>query len=113
MRIWDFDPALLCDRHLLGEHRELHAIWTILTSDKRGYRDHPETVRWRGRLAALYARHEAEVAEMRRRGFRHASPLDWRLATGATRQTQLVDPLHAQRERLAARGCDCRVEWCG
>jgi hypothetical protein len=82
VRIWDVDPALLCDRHLLGEHRELHAIWSILTTGKRGYRDHPETVRWRGRLAALYARHEAQVTEMGGRGFRHGSPLDRRLATG-------------------------------
>ncbi|HEX6642404.1 MAG TPA: pyrimidine dimer DNA glycosylase/endonuclease V, partial [Thermoanaerobaculia bacterium] len=38
MRIWDVDPAELCRAHLLGEHRELHAIWTILTQDRRGYR---------------------------------------------------------------------------
>jgi hypothetical protein len=107
VRIWDLDPTCLCDRHLLGEHRELHAVWSILTTGKRGYRRHPETLRWQGRLAALYARHEEEVAEMRRRGFRHASPLDSRLATGAARQTELVDSLEAQRERLAKRGCGC------
>jgi hypothetical protein len=28
-------PASLCDRHLLGEHHELHAIWSILTTAKR------------------------------------------------------------------------------
>ena len=107
VRIWDLDPALLCDRHLLGEHRELHAIWSILTAGKRGYRDHPETVRWRGRLAALYARHEGQVAEMRRRGFRHASPLDPRLATGASHQPEFVDSVEAQRERLAKHACSC------
>ena len=107
MRIWDLDPACLCDRHLLGEHRELHAIWSILTTGKRGYRAHPETLRWRGRLAALYARHDAEVAEMRRRGFNHASPLDPRHATGAARQTELVDSVEAQRERLAKHACSC------
>jgi hypothetical protein len=26
VRIWDLDAAELCDQHLLGEHRELHAI---------------------------------------------------------------------------------------
>jgi Pyrimidine dimer DNA glycosylase len=109
VRIWDLDPGALCDRHLLGEHRELHAIWVILTTGGRGYARHPETLRWRGRLAALYARREAQVAEMSRRGFRHASPLDPRLATGAARQTELVDPVEWQRERLAARGCRCRV----
>ena len=107
MRIWDLDPAVLCDRHLLGEHRELHAVWSVLTNGKRGYSRHPETLRWRGRLAALYARHEEEVAEMSRRGFRHASPLDPRLATGTEQQTELVDSVEAQRERLEQRDCGC------
>jgi hypothetical protein len=107
MRIWDLEPSLLCDQHLLGEHRELHAIWSVLTTGKRGYANHPETVRWRGRLAALHARHEAQVAEMARRGFRHASSLDAALATGAAEQTEFVDSLEAQRARLAERGCAC------
>jgi hypothetical protein len=109
MRVWDVDVERLCDQHLLGEHRELHAIWTILTTGKRGYANHPETVRWRGRLAALYARHDAEVAEMGRRGFRHASPLDPELATGAAEQTVFVDPVEDQLARLSARGCGCRT----
>ena len=109
MRIWDVEPALLCRAHLLGEHRELHAVWAILTQDKRGYRGHPEVRRWEGRLAALYARHEAEVAEMLGRGYRHASPLDSSLATGVRVQDVFVDPPQRQRELLRARGCDCRV----
>ena len=111
MRIWDLDPSVLCDRHLLGEHRELHAIWSVLTTGKRGYAHHPETLRWRGRLAALYARHDAEVAEMSRRGFRHASPLAAELATGEAVQTELLDSLEAQRERLAR--CPCGSERAG
>jgi pyrimidine dimer DNA glycosylase len=107
VRIWDLDPRELCDQHLLGEHRELHAAWTILTEGKRGYANHPEVKRWRGRLAALYARHEVEVEEMHRRGFRHRSPLDPRLATGERVQPVLVDPIDAQRRRLAERGCGC------
>jgi putative hemolysin len=109
VRIWDIDPVRLCDQHLLGEHRELHAIWSIVTTGKRGYARHPETLRWRGRLAALYARHDEQVKEMRRRGFRHLSPLDARLATGEARQNELVDPIETQRARLAARDCGCRV----
>jgi len=107
MRIWDLEPRELCDRHLLGEHRELHAVWTVITEGKRGYANHPEVVRWRGRLAALYARHEAEVEEMAHRGFRHHSPLDRRRARGARRQSVLVDPVDVQRARLAERGCEC------
>jgi hypothetical protein len=107
VRIWDLEPALLCDRHLLGEHRELHAIWAILNTGKRGYAHHPGTLRWRDRLAALYARHAAQVAEMSRRGFRHASPLDPRPATGAAQQTALIDSVESQRERLASHACGC------
>jgi Pyrimidine dimer DNA glycosylase len=107
VRIWDVDVRLLCDRHLLGEHRELHAIWTVQTEGKRGYGRHPETLRWRGRLAALYARHEAQVGEMARRGFRHASPLDRVHATGETTQTEFVDSLDVQIDRLAQLGCNC------
>jgi hypothetical protein len=107
VRIWDLDARLLCDRHLLGEHRELHGIWSILTSGRTGYAKHPETLRWRGRLAALHARHDQQVAEMGRRGFRHASPLDRNLATGAERQTELVDSVEAQRARLAVKACGC------
>jgi hypothetical protein len=107
VRIWDLEPRQLCDRHLLGEHRELHALWSILTNGKRGYANHPETNRWRGRLAALYARHEAEVEEMGRRGFAHRSPLESELATGKSRRPDPIDPLVVQRRRLADRDCGC------
>jgi hypothetical protein len=43
MRIWDISPKRLCRNHLLGEHRELHAVWSVLTKGKKGYARHPET----------------------------------------------------------------------
>jgi len=107
VRIWDVDPALLCRAHLLGEHRELHAAWNVITLERAGYSRHPEVVRWRGRLAALYRRHQSLVAEMAGRGYCHASPLDPALATGATRQDIFVDPPERQLELLAAKGCEC------
>ncbi len=109
MRIWDLPPSSLCRQHLLGEHRELHALWRILTEDRSGYARHPETRRWRGKQAALYRRHEALAAEMARRGYRHASPLDPRLATGLAIQTDFVDPTERQRAILRTKGCDCRL----
>ena len=107
MRIWDLPPSELCRQHLLGEHRELHGLWNILTADKRGYRLHPETRRWEGKLAALYARHEALATEMGRRGYTHRSPLDARLASGSAVQDAFVDPVPRQREILRAKGCEC------
>lgn len=110
MRIWDVEPRELCARHLLGEHRELHGLWNILTQGKAGYRMHPETLRWVGKLAALHARHESLVAEMARRGYRHASPLDRRLATGEATQTVYVDSPDAQMRILKGKACACFVE---
>ena len=107
MRVWDVSPTVLCRQHLLGEHRELHALWTILSDTRRGYQHHPETIRWRGKLAALYARHELLVAEMVRRGYRHASPLDPSRATGSAVQNVYVDPPERQLELLQAKPCDC------
>lgn len=109
MRIWDVPPSLLCRQHLLGEHRELHGLWRILTEDRQGYAQHPETRRWRGKLAALYQRHERLAEEMARRGYRHASPLNRQQATGSAVQTHFVDPLEAQFAILRNKGCACAV----
>ena len=107
MRIWDLPCRGLCREHLLGEHRELHAIWTVLTKGKKGYSRHPETLRWRGKLKALFRRHEEQVVEMRRRGYQHHSPLDARLAVGSSRQSAFVDPPRRQRRLLRQKGCAC------
>ena len=109
MRIWDLPPERLCRAHLLGEHRELHAVWSVLTTDRAGYRNHPETRRWDGRLAALYERHAALVREMAARGYRHASPLDPRLATGRRVQDRYVDSPEEQISILRAKACKCDV----
>ena len=76
MRIWDVPCDLLTDKHLLGEHVELHTIWNVHVRGLiGGYSRHPETLRWVGHLEALRLRHDEQVAAMGNRGFRHASPL--------------------------------------
>jgi hypothetical protein len=107
MRIWDIDPQHLCRQHLLGEHRELHGLWNILVEGKVGYSRHPETLRWVGRLRALYARHEALVAEMERRGYVHRSPLAANAATGRAVQDSFIDSPERQRELLRLKNCSC------
>ena len=108
MRIWDLPPAKLCRAHLLGEHRELHAIWTILTQNKKGYSLHPETLRWKGKLKALYFRHEDLVYEMKKRGFTHQSPLNYKLAKGKSKQDVLVNSISEQRKNLQQKPCKCK-----
>lgn len=109
MRIWDIPPEKMCRQHLLGEHRELHALWSIITNNKKAYAHHPETMRWRGKLKALYLRHEALVEEMTRRGYKHHTPLDPALATGKAVQDEFVDSYDKQVQILKERGCECRV----
>lgn len=109
MRIWDLPPNRLCRAHLLGEHRELHAIWSVITKGKKGYAHHPETSRWKGKLKALYGRHEALVLEMAGRGYRHRSPLPARQAKGLGRQLAYVDRPKEQVRILRNKGCDCHV----
>ncbi len=108
MRIWDLPPEILCRQHLLGEHRELHGLWNILTLGKRGYSLHPETLRWVGKQAALYARHQALVDEIQKRGYNHNSPLNKKLATGKRKQSEFLISPRGQRKLLREKGCDCR-----
>ncbi len=109
MRVWDIHPKHLCRQHLLAEHRELHGLWNILTvhGGRGGYSRHPETLRWKGKLRALFLRHEALAAEFARRGYRHRTPLDRRLATGRSGQRVLLETLAAQRRILKAKPCAC------
>lgn len=109
MRIWDILPKKLCRNHLLGEHRELHAIWTILTNNKKGYSRHPETLRWKGKLAALYLRHKMLIGEMKSRGYSHYSNLNHKLASGIKKQTVFIDSSKRQKEILRNKNCGCRV----
>lgn len=109
MRIWDISPGILCRNHLLGEHRELHAIWSVLTKNKKGYSCHPEVLRWRGRLKALYIRHENLVAEMEKRGYCHHSPLLEKLAIGHAKQDLKVDTYEDQVRNLKGKKCGCKV----
>jgi hypothetical protein len=109
MRIWDIEPKRLCRNHLLGEHRELHAIWVILTKDRKGYSRHPETIRWKGKLKALCLRHDVLVKEMKKRGYRHKSNLNSRLSKGGRRQNKYIDSPEVQLNILRNKKCGCKV----
>lgn len=108
MRVWEVEPHLLCRSHLLGEHREIHAIWTFLTTDKgSAYRRHPETLRWIGKLPALKARHDAVAVEMKRRGWNHHSALE--TTSGSAVQDDFLLSVAEQKQLLRAKGCTCQV----
>lgn len=75
MRIWDVSAGYLNRQSLLGEHRELHGLYNIVTLGKRGYSRHPETLRWVGCVGALARRHALLAAEMRLRGYVDRTPI--------------------------------------
>ena len=87
----------------------MHAIWSVLVNGKKGYVHHPETLRWKGKLKALYGRHDALVVEMSNRGYRHRSPLVKSAATGSAKQTIYVDSPREQIVILRHKGCQCDV----
>ena len=70
--MWGVNPKLLCRKHLLGEHVEVHMfVGTIRKGiSLAGYvRDGLVEVH------SLRKRHEELAAEMARRGYNHQSPL--------------------------------------
>ena len=72
MRMWLVDPKLMCNRHLLGEHVEMHMFAGTIRKGKsiQGYLDRHlvET----GKIAL---RHDELAAEMAHRGMNHKTPL--------------------------------------
>ena len=66
------NPSVLCRKHLLGEHVELHMLCGSIKKNKslEGF--------VRNGLIEVHniqQRHEELVAEMKRRGYNHKSPL--------------------------------------
>lgn len=107
-RMWGIDPALLCDRHLLGEHAELHQLVGTIERHPHGEaiaRGHAE----KGNIdtSLIETRHEVLAAELTRRGFAHDSPIviEDRPAIGS------ID-IEANRQELASRceACRARIE---
>lgn len=72
MRMWNVNPKLLCRKHLLGEHNELHMLAGALENGRniKGYVD-------KGLVDTKLAsrRHEELVREMVLKSYRHQSPM--------------------------------------
>ena len=72
MRMWQVDPVFLCRQHLLGEHREMHALAGSLRLGKsvQGYIEKKLIY-----VPEVNSRHDDLVVEMNRRGYNHKTPL--------------------------------------
>lgn len=92
MRIWDINPGYLNRQSLLGEHRELHGIVSIIVNGKEGYSKHPETIRWVGYGWALRMRHQLLASEMALRKYKDKSPVTTRTKKGLWPDKYIDDP---------------------
>lgn len=73
MRMWMVDPRGMCQKHLLGEHGELHKFM------HNWIKQHSIAGRISGNAMeplSYKTRHDALAAEMLRRGLKHASILE-------------------------------------
>ena len=97
--MWMVDPRLMCRKHLLGEHVELHMLAGSLRrgTGVRGFLENKLI-----EIHSMQRRHAELVREMERRGFRHASPLPQVEQRGGR-----VDR-NANLMELARRCKDCR-----
>ncbi len=73
MRMWMINPELLCRKHLLGEHGEIHKH---LPSFRKGHSiDGRMSPVVQIQINCLLERHDVLAAEMLNRGMNHKSPL--------------------------------------
>jgi hypothetical protein len=72
MRMWNTKTSEMCNRHLLGEHVEMHMFVGTLNKEKsiNGYLNKGLV-----EVHKIKKRHEELVNEMERRGFNHKSIL--------------------------------------
>ena len=73
MRMWMVNPKLLCDKHLLGEHGEMHKF--IPTFKKRYKVDKRFSPVVQIQFKGYQKRHDFIASEMISRGMNHKSPL--------------------------------------
>lgn len=107
--MWMVDTRIMCQRHLLGEHRELHGLAGMIRLDMKtwlnGY------VRYGlVELNSIEARHQELVEEMEKRGWKHQSPIGKadiagdRVVDRHTSLTELLSRCEECSKRYALRG---------
>jgi len=120
MRMWMVNPAVMCNRHLLGEHVECHMLTGHLRR-KRGIKNYIRLNLLQP--SGLRERHDQLALEMKNRGMLHKSPLpefdlsflpeEHRVYTVNTRRslTELSARCPQCRERLSvfSRSRKCRL----
>lgn len=108
MRMWMLNPKLLCNKHLLGEHGEIH-------KHRQSFEKHYSIA---GRIFpvvhiepwAMERRHNELAAEMLERGMQHQSPytLPDLSYLPFEHRTAVVD-IEVSKYELSARCLECKA----
>ena len=104
MRMWMVNPRGMCDKHLLGEHVEMHMFWGTIAKKKNvdGFIEKNLL-----EIRSLLRRHDALVREMERRGMTHKTPID-SLPKGHKKIKRIRIPREETKEILLSRCNDCK-----
>jgi len=72
MRMWLVNPEKMCQKHLCGEHLEMHMFLGCLKKNKKidGYLKNNLLEPFK-----LISRHDELAVEMKRRGYNHNTPV--------------------------------------
>jgi hypothetical protein len=73
MRMWMIDPKLLCRKHLIGEHGELHKF---KHNFEKKHRINKRIELGQIEPSSMQTRHDELAEEMIRRGYNHKSPYE-------------------------------------
>lgn len=73
MRMWGVNPRLMCAKHLLGEHVEMHMFKGTIIKGRsiQGYVENHLV-----EVHKIKERHDELALEMTQRGYAHNSPLE-------------------------------------
>lgn len=110
MRMWMVLPDMMCNQHLLGEHKELHLLKGLIDKQRKltGW-IHKRLIE----PSSVRKRHEDIVKELLLRGMKHGTPLDmiWNNVEylGQTYHVK-VDKIQSMKE-LMERCADCRDKY--
>ena len=103
--MWMIDPAVLCRKHLLGEHVEHHMFVGAM---QKGIAVEGYLANNLLEVAKLQERHDALAAEMEKRGYHHKSPLAAGKVMKCYANAVRVD-VEAAKADLFHRCPDCRA----
>jgi hypothetical protein len=102
--MWMLPPEIMCNKHLLGEHHEIHMLEGCLLKGK--------SVEWAlyGMVFPMAAplRHEAIVKEMLRRGMLHSSILRASIFPSYEKMPYFLEDTEHNRAELYMRCVACR-----